>query len=155
MILAPQSNMVGESLSKVTPETVKITSINNTVIFTDAFLLKQRMVESGNKQYRISGKGARGVAQFMPTTWRWLKETKVLPSHLSILNKEHQIIAQRIYMEYLYNRPWKRGINKFRATVASYNCGRGRVLKLIKKHGTKHWEGYLPRETRNYLKKLI
>jgi len=121
--------------------------------FTDEFLELQRFVESGGKQNVVSDAGAVGVAQFMPSTFNWLKETGKIPQYYSINNKQHQIFTQGVYMDYLYDLNWY-GADPIRAAVASYNCGRGNVLKAIKRNGIYFWEAALPQETINYLKKL-
>ena len=133
---------------------VKIPSNKDCAIFTNEFLKLQRFYESTNDQNKISKCGASGVAQFMPTTWEWIKKKKLIPNHYSINNKSHQIVSQKSYMEYLFNRPWKPMFNRYRATIASYNCGRSKVLKLGELYG-KDWEMYLPLETKNYLRKLL
>lgn len=126
---------------------------DNSTSFNESFLIKQRMVESSNNMNAVSPKGAIGIAQFMPSTWNWLKDTGKIPYTFNIGNRAHQIQAQETYLLYLYNRPWDERIDKYKATIASYNCGRGRVLTLIRKHGC-DWDYYLPQETKNYLIKL-
>jgi hypothetical protein len=143
----------GVMSQKIAMNNVKIPSSINDQIFTEEFLQLQRFYESSNNQNAISTSGAIGVAQFMPKTWSWLKHKKIIPSHYSINNEKHQIRSQRLYMEYLYNRPWKPYYDSYRATIASYNCGRGKVLRLMKNYFI-YWELYLPLETKNYLKKL-
>jgi len=123
------------------------------LFFSDEFLELQRDVESGGKQEVVSSAGAIGVAQFMPSTFNWLKETNKIPQYYDINNEEHQIKTQSIYLDYLYQLEWY-GVDPIKATIASYNCGRGRVLRSIKENGIYFWEVGLPKETINYLKKL-
>lgn len=143
----------GVTSQQIVINDVKIPSTIYEPIFTDEFLKLQRFYESSNNQNAVSKSGAIGVAQFMPETWSWLKQKNMIPKHYSINNESHQIYAQKSYMEYIYNRPWEPYYDSYRATIASYNCGRGKVLRLMKKHFI-YWELYLPHETKNYLKKL-
>jgi soluble lytic murein transglycosylase-like protein len=38
--------------------------------------------------------------------------------------------------------------------IAGYNCGEGRVKKLVNKYGG-NWKKYLPKETKKYLPKVL
>lgn len=42
-----------------------------------------------------------------------------------------------------------------RKGLAAYNAGPGRVKTLLTKHGEQGWEAKLPKETRDYLKKIM
>ena len=116
-------------------------------------LERQRFVESSNRQDAVSRCGAIGIAQFLPSTWSWIQEIGLIPKHYSINSKSHQIEAQRAYMEYLYKLPWIIEKDSLEATIAAYNCGRGRVLGLMRKY-REDWKKYLPNETKNYLIKI-
>jgi len=120
---------------------------------TEEFLAKQRFVESSDSQDAVSSCGAIGVAQFLPSTWSWIIEIGLIKANSDISNREHQIEAQRAYMTYLYSRTWIIKKDALEASISAYNCGRGRVLKLMRIHGVL-WKQYLPKETKNYLKKL-
>ncbi len=95
--------------------------------------------------------GAVGIAQFLPSTWEWLKKRNVLPEDFSIYNERHQRIAQRLFMATLANKNYGIKYNRVKLALAAYNAGSGRVTRLIKKYG-KHWENYLPKETKRYIK---
>ncbi len=118
--------------------------------FTDT----QLFFESSGRQSAISPEGAQGIAQFMPSTWKFLRDEKhLLPEWFDINNEAHQRIAQLVYLDYLYNL-WDKQIRDQKAlTVASYNAGPTKVKNIVKVHG-KAWKSHLPKETQKYLTNL-
>lgn len=98
--------------------------------------------------------GALGIAQFLPSTWEWLKKKKVLPGNFVIENESHQRTAQRLFMNRLARKNYGIKYNKVRLALASYNAGSGRVQRLIKRYG-QEWESHLPRETKRYIKVIM
>jgi hypothetical protein len=117
--------------------------------FTDT----QIFFESTGNQSAISPEGAQGIAQFMPSTWKFLVEKQLLPEWFDINNEAHQRIAQLVYLDYLY-KLWDKQIKDQRAlTAASYNAGPNRVKSIVKVHG-KAWKSHLPEETQKYLTNL-
>ena len=114
------------------------------------------LVRANDSTLRLikSPAGALGIAQFLPSTWEWLKKRKILPSNFSIENESHQRAAQRIFMNRLAKKDYGIKYNKVKLALASYNAGSGRVRKLIRKHGLE-WELHLPRETKRYIKIIM
>lgn len=121
--------------------------------FTMDFFEKQRAVESGHDQNAVSPVGAMGIAQFMPSTWKYLKSINLLPKYFDINNAKHQKTAQIKYMNYLYYILRDDYPNAKELTIASYNAGIGRVTNIVQLHD-KAWKANLPLETKNYLIKL-
>lgn len=107
-------------------------------------LLKAQIkAESNFDSTAVSSCGAKGLAQFMPATW---KEWGVG----SEFDSESSIMAQSRYMLYLLKRY---NYNKVYA-LAAYNWGLGNVDKVIRKK-CKNFEEHLPNETKKYLKKIL
>ena len=129
-----------------------------TYAFDDDFFSRQIHVESAGL-HKVNGKlirskaGALGIAQFMPSTWRWMKRRKMIPKDWDIKNKKHQIEAQKIYMNYLYHYDYKIDYDREVLAIAAYNAGPGRVTRLVRRYG-KNWIYHLPQETKDYLVKL-
>lgn len=125
----------------------------------DDLLSKQINLESLGNHYKVDGtltespKGALGIAQFMPDTWQWLKDSNRIPSNYTITNELHQRKAQKIFMQYLYSRDYGIVDDKTELALASYNAGPGRVQYLIDTYGSL-WRDYLPKETKDYLNKI-
>jgi len=152
----------------------------NQGILSDELLERQRIAESGGNQFFTeemlkrnafkdkgydtgtmvtSHSGALGIAQFMPKTWKSLKDQGIIPKSFDVRNEEDQKKAQAIYMAYLHDFKYDKsvdelGLNRKRLAVASYNTGMGNVQKAVRAHG-KDWDKHLAEETTNYLPKII
>jgi len=133
-------------------------------IIADSILDKQISIESrwhhtvkdstGQIVLLTSQDGAVGIAQFLPDTWRCLKAMKVIPSNYSIWNKNHQLAAHRLFMNYLVGLDYGIEYDKVRLAVAAYNTGSYRVQKAVKKYGI-DWEKHLSKQTKKYLNLII
>lgn len=134
------------------PLTNYIVEVKVTPPFSLEFYARQRGQESNHDQSAVSSAGAKGIAQFMPSTWNYLKDIGLLPKHFNINNADHQVTAQIAYMTYLYDllRDYP---NAKELTIASYNAGIGRVTSLVTMYDAA-WKDNLPEETKNYLKIL-
>ncbi len=135
-----------------------VKKINAKETFTKAFLTKQLEIESGLRHIvdgRIirSKAGALGIAQFMPSTWRWLRRKEIIPKYFDITNKQHQKEAQKLYMEYLYSLDYGINDDKMALAAAAYNAGPARVKRVVERYGI-NWKYHLPKETKKYLLKL-
>lgn len=120
---------------------------------TDFVLLP--MVESAYKNKAVSHAGAVGMWQFIPSTGlRYgLKQTRGYDGRMDVLE------STRAAMDYLqklnrqFNGDWF-------LSLAAYNCGEARVQREIDKNRarglpTDYWNLNLPRETKNYVPKLL
>jgi len=112
----------------------------------------QHLIRGSDGELKLieSPRGALGIAQFLPSTWEWLKDKKVFPKNFDIERESHQRAAQRLYMNRLAKRDYGIRYDKVILALASYNAGVGRVSRLIKKYG-QDWEEHLPKETKKYI----
>jgi len=118
----------------------------------------QGAAESGFEQKAKSPVGALGVMQIMPATWR---EITYSLRHLGgIFNAESNIEAGIWYDRFCWDRlghfdNWE---DRMMAMFAAYNCGLGRVKKLIARHNPVSYAdlelhiAYV--ETVNYVKRI-
>ena len=141
-------------------EVEKIESIRLFKIIIEKDVLSAQILTESAGNHLRNGKlikstaGALGIAQFLPTTWDWLKKVNILPKHFDIANEEHQIKAQKLFMNYLANKDYGIKYDKTILALAAYNAGSGRVTRLIKKYGA-DWESHLPGETKKYISRII
>lgn len=101
-------------------------------------------VESGYDSDAVSQKGACGLMQLMPETYRWLVETlEEIPK--DIFDAQENIKYGTYYLSMLYERygDWK-------LALCAYNAGMGNVDKWL---GQKEFKIQFP-ETQNYVNKL-
>ncbi len=118
--------------------------------------LYMAMVESKFLADSKSHKHAAGLWQFMPATAKTykLKRNRHIDERLDPIKSTKAAIA---YLKYLHSR-----FGKWYLAAMAYNCGEGRLAQAIKKAGTDDLavlldddSGYLPKETRNYIQRII
>ncbi len=121
----------------------------------DTFLY-MAMVESKFLADSKSHKHAAGLWQFMPATAREYKlsRTRHIDERLDPIKSTEAAIE---YLKYLHRR-----FHKWYLAAMAYNCGETRLAQAIKKAGTDNLavlldedEGYLPKETRDYIQRII
>ena len=110
------------------------------------------LIESGCSSNAVSRVGATGMWQFMPQTAleMGLDITPVTDDRTDPVKATK---AAARYLETAY-----RNINNWTLAAASYNCGIGRVQRIMKKNGSSEWglvRNHLPEETRQYVPALI
>lgn len=113
------------------------------------------MVESAFRSDVRSHRGAAGIWQFMPATGKrfGLRQSWWYDGRLDIYASTHAALT---YLEYLHGKfdgDWL-------LAIAAYNAGTGNVNRAIRKNRkagkpTDFWHLPLPRETRNYIPKLL
>lgn len=117
-----------------------------------AELVYLAVVESKLKNTATSGAGAAGVWQLMPVTARILG-LKVDSIHDERRNIYQSSAAAAQYLNTLYKQ-----FDDWLLVVAAYNCGAGNVNRAIKLSGSKEFwkmQRYLPKETRDHVKRFI
>lgn len=109
----------------------------------NSLLDAQYTAESSRGKFLKSHAGALGPLQFMPATWKeW--------GHGDVNNLSDAMDAARRYDTFLL----KRYGGDVRKSLAAYNWGMGNLDKSIKAHGDQ-WESYAPRETQDYIAKIV
>lgn len=93
--------------------------------------------------------GAKGLAQFMPTTWKWAQEMGWVIKGSDPFNPEQNLRAQAAYMRWLLDR-FDQDIPK---SLAAYNWGIGNVRKTVEEHGDS-WLENCPEETQTYVARI-
>lgn len=105
-------------------------------------------IESAGNPDAVSEKGARGLMQLMPDTYKDIAKRYGLPED-GIDDPEINRTAGKIYMQELRERYG----NDITKTVAAYNMGPTALDKVISKYPNT-WEKHLPKETENHIKKF-
>jgi len=131
--------------------------------FSEDQFLNQIYKESAGRNTTVSSAGAMGIAQFKPDTFEWAKEKGWIPTTAKITDRAAQSLAQRKYMDYLYEdrtniKSGKTKSEKQARAFAAYNMGPGKFDKFWKtltdaekKAGYGTWYKKLNNETRNYV----
>ncbi len=118
--------------------------------------LYMAMVESKFLADSKSHKHAAGLWQFMPATAKEynLTRTRHIDERLDPIKSTKAAIE---YLKYLHAR-----FGKWYLAAMAYNCGEGRLAKAIREAGTDDLsvlidedQSYLPKETRNYIQRII
>jgi len=112
------------------------------------------IVESALDPHAVSRVGATGLWQFMYATARVYD----LAMDSYIDERKDPVAASYAAAAYLLDA--YREFGDWHLAIASYNCGKGNVLRAIERSGLQkpdYWEisRYLPRETRNYVPAFI
>jgi len=118
--------------------------------------LYMAMVESKFLADSKSHKHAAGLWQFMPATAKEYKlaKSREVDERLDPIKSTKAAIE---YLKYLHTR-----FKKWYLAAMAYNCGESRLAQGLKKAGTDdlailldEQKGYLPKETRDYIKRII
>lgn len=122
---------------------------------SDLFLYLS-MIESGFSSEAVSPKKAVGLWQFMPATARQYNLT-VCNDYDERCDTVSSTSAAINYLNKLH-----RQFGKWYLAALAYNCGEGCVQKAIRRAGTDNLSiltdnnlKYLPKETRDYIKKIL
>ncbi len=113
------------------------------------------LIESGFKVKALSKARALGLWQFIPSTgYKFgLKRDKFIDERIDPYKATHAAIA---YLKELHNI-----FGDWSTVLAAYNCGEGRVLRVIRSQNINYldnfWDLYerLPRETARYVPRFI
>lgn len=141
--------IVGASISYQEPkQSLKFSDINWS---PDMEMYSEIMesIESGGKADAVSKKGARGLMQLMPDTYKDVAKRWNLPAD-GINDPELNKIAGTLYLQEMLER-YNGDLEK---AVAAYNWGPTALDKNIKKYGGS-WRRHLPEETRNHVSKFL
>lgn len=110
------------------------------------------VIESNLNPKARSKAGAMGLWQFLPATGKQFGLS--INSSVSLYyDPIASTDAACRYLKYLHDK-----FGDWELALAAYNCGEGRLERIIKKIGKKdYWEirDYLPKETRNYVPSFL
>lgn len=115
--------------------------------------------ESGNRQFGADGKvmrspkGATGAAQVMPETGPEAARLAGLPWDPKRFETDGDY--NRKLGEAYHAKLLRDFDGDERLAAAAYNAGPGRVSYALKKGGPDGWEAYVPKETRDYVRKIF
>ena len=110
-------------------------------------------VESNFDPNVVSSKGAIGLMQMLPSTYKWLS-TKLKEEYdeAKLYDPETSIKYGTYYLQYLYSR-----FGSWEKAIIAYNWGEGNFEEFIEDNGyTEGDYNSIPvTETRNYIKKVM
>ena len=110
-------------------------------------------VESNFDKNAESSVGALGLMQMMPSTYKWLAETKFdeIPVTALLYVPETSIKYGTYYLQYLYEK-----FGTWEKVLIAYNWGEGNFKKFLDEYGYTEgdYDSIPVKETRNYVKKV-
>lgn len=138
---------------EVTVEEIKNYIVSNTP--DPAIALAQAQAESNFNPNAVSGAGARGLFQFLPSTFAQYGSG-------DIFSVEDSTAARNAYMSYLLGLAG----GDYAIALGAYNAGEGRVILGYRDSSGKHhnglvqdygsdWLAHAPAETRGYVAKIL
>ena len=112
-------------------------------------------IESSFRSDVVSGKGAVGLMQLLPSTAKWMCEKKGINyNYNSLFMPEYNICLGCYYLSYLINK-----FNNVNTAVVAYNAGEGVVLNWLQDNQIcadgKTLNAVPYKETENYLKRVM
>ena len=114
------------------------------------------MVEAGLVSDAVSAKKAVGLWQFMPQT------AKMYDLNVDYLYDERYDAFSATHAAIKYLHKLHKQFGKWYLAMMAYNCGEGRLSRAIERAGSDALEvlsseyfGYVPKETRVYIKKIL
>ena len=119
----------------------------------DQIMPKIVQVESAGNAKAVSKKGAMGLAQIMPGTWKEWAPKVIKNEKPDPYNKDHNLKVATAYMNWLMPQ----FDNNIGLALAAYNYGPGNVKRLLegKAKGLGEIFDQLPEETQNYVQKIL
>lgn len=113
-----------------------------------AFLKAVAIAESALNPQATSHAGAQGLMQFMPATWgEWRPHAEASP-----FCSEDAIHGAAHMLNWLFNTDLTSG--DMTRVLAGYNWGYGNLRRAINEHGD-DWLAHAPRETKNYIQRVL
>lgn len=121
----------------------------------------QSFIESHHGKYTYNDEsGATGLAQFLPATWQFAKDQGWIPQDAKITDDKYQLIAQKRYMKYLYDKPFIVKVassekNRLLMALTSYVWGETKMLRAVRtakanNEGPDGWVNHTPKSVMEY-----
>lgn len=125
--------------------------------YDGALLAGQAWQESRFNPDALSPAGARGLMQFMPSTWAWAQDMGWIPRGADITDPTLNLQAGIRYMQWLLQR-YAGAAEPLSLALAAYNAGQKKVDDAIKATGRTDWAGIkasLKPETQGYVPAIL
>ncbi len=127
----------------------------------DVILDMQLKQESGFNPEAVGAAGEQGMAQFMPSTWEWVKNKGWIGQNESAFNVKSALKAQQAFMNYLVNTKEAKEAEseeeRIKRALAGYNAGLGNLRKALRKSKETgdYWLKFMPEVTKNYVASIL
>jgi len=150
------------------PDDSQTINLSNSNIFDwsnpinrDRILDTQIYHESRGNPNAVGLAGEKGIAQFMPGTWKWAMNKGWVPKGANPVDVTMSVQAQYRFMDYLMNRPEvqeaETSEEQLKRALTAYNAGLGNLQKALRKAEKtgRYWMEFIPSTTKTYITRIL